>query len=404
MYKDLNTAIEILESRKNMKLGVDGLINALNDLGNPQLNLKMIHIAGTNGKGSTTNFTRSILEEAGYKVGTFTSPHLIVHNDRIRINDINIPDDRFLEYINQTQAMWDKYFLSMFEIDMMISVLYFIEEKVDYVVYEVGLGGRLDATNVIKPLITAITNVDYDHMNILGNTLEEIAFEKAGIIKQGVPLLTTEIKPEVLKVFKNQTCARNAPYKVLDAPKITLGNKAFTLHYKEDINLENQGIYQRDNANLAINIIECLNIGISPHTIKLGIEKTHWAGRFEEVVSNVYVDGAHNNQGMTKLIESLEMLPKPWIVVFSALSDKTHHAMLERLQEKVDLLIVTEFDFYRAASAKELSEGLNVTVVEDYKEAIDKGISLKEKGTLLVTGSLYFISDARAYILDKYKK
>ncbi len=400
MFKDINTAIDFLESRRNMTLGIDFLKQAFSEIGNPQEKIKAVHIAGTNGKGSTTNFTRAILQEAGYKVGTFTSPHLIHHNDRLRINDVDITDEKLLYYINKTEPLWEKYQLSMFEIDMLISVLYFLDESVDYVVYEVGLGGRLDATNVITPLVSGITNVDYDHMNILGDTIEEIAFEKAGIIKQCIPVITTETKLNVLNVIKKIAAENQASLCVLDSPKYTLGDKSFTLDIEDGITMRNQGIYQKDNANLAINLIKSLKLNIDFETIKRGIEKTHWAGRFEEIIPNVYLDGAHNDQGMTRLIESLNMLPKPWTVVFTALLDKSHHEMLEKLSSKVDNLIVTEFDFYRAEKANVLAEGLDVIVIPDYKAAIQKGLQLKAKGTLLITGSLYFISDARAYLLE----
>lgn len=403
MFNDIHLAIDYLESRRNMTLGIDNLLQALEVLGQPQNKLRCIHIAGTNGKGSTTNFTRSILQEAGYKVGTFTSPHLSHHNDRIRINDVDISDENLLHYMNQTRSLWEKYQLSMFEIDMMISILYFIDEQVDYVVYEVGLGGRLDATNVITPLVSGITNVDYDHMNILGDTLEAIAFEKAGIIKKGVPIITTENKAEVLKVFKDISCQKQAPFIILDSPQVTLKNKAFTLNLGRGIEMKNQALYQKDNANLAIQLVKSLDLDIDFDTIKKGIEKTHWAGRFEEIMPNVYLDGAHNDQGMRKLIESLEMLDKPWTVVFTALFDKSHHAMLLKLSEKVDHLIVTEFDFYRAEKAEVLAQGLDVIVESNYKKAIEKGLQLKGKGTLIITGSLYFISDARAYLLEAEK-
>lgn len=401
MFNTIDEALEVLESRRNMTLGIEYLRKVLESLDNPQLKLKCIHIAGTNGKGSTTNFTRSILQHAGYKVGTFTSPHLIKHNDRIRINDVEISDSDLLHYLNDTFHLWETYKMSMFEIDMLISILYFIDNDVDYVVYEVGLGGRLDATNVITPLVTAITNVSFDHMNILGNTLEAIAFEKAGIVKEGIPLITTETKDVVLNVFKDVSEKHNATLTVLDPPVVKMHHKSFTLSYKEDIVLNNQGMYQKDNANLAIHIVDSLDLEVSPLTIKKGIENTHWAGRFEEVLPDIYLDGAHNMQGVISLVESLDMLPKPWIVVFTALGDKAHHEMLELLIEKVDTLIITEFDFYRAEKANVLGKGLDVVIEPDYKKAIELGKQLKKEGSLLVTGSLYFVSDAREYLLSR---
>ncbi|HZJ86735.1 MAG TPA: folylpolyglutamate synthase/dihydrofolate synthase family protein [Erysipelothrix sp.] len=401
MFKDIDTALSNLEERRNMVLGIDHLYEVLAGLNNPQNNLKMIHIGGTNGKGSTTNFVRSILEKAGFKVGTFTSPHLISHHDRIRLNDIPISDEDLLKYINKTYPLWEKHSLSMFEIDMIISLLYFNDKKVDYVIYEVGLGGRLDATNVIKPLVSAITNVHFDHTNILGDTLELIAKEKAGIIKGHTPLLTTSTNQEVITVLKKECAKKSAPLKIVEEVKYTKNKKSFTLHKEEDITLVNQGLYQKDNANLAINIIKELDLNMPFSIIKKGIENTHWQGRFEEVVENVYVDGAHNERGVQMLIESLDMLERPITLVFSALSDKDHHSMLLELQKHVDKIIVTEFDFYRKEKADVLARGINATIIKDYQEAIDVGI--KEKGTLLISGSLYFVSVVRKYLLEAYR-
>ena len=290
----------------------------------------------------------------------------------------------------------------MFEIDMLISILYFIDEKVDWVIYEVGLGGRLDATNVIKPVVSAITNIDYDHMNILGDSLDKIAFEKGGIIKENSALITTEQKEVPLRVLEELCNQRHAKFMSLELPDINKRLGSFNFKVKDiDIELKGQGLYQRDNATLAISIVKYLDLNIENSLIKKAVESTSWAGRFEEIQPNVYLDGAHNKEGVRRLIESLPMLPKPWVVVFSALGDKDHHDMIENLKNHVDTLIITEFDFYRAAKAEELNEGFGVSTYKDFREAINKGLELKENGTLLVTGSLYFISDARAYLLEK---
>lgn len=398
---NINDLVMELESRRNMTLGIDNLTAVFESLGNPQYDLKTVHIAGTNGKGSTTNFTRSILQTASYKVGTFTSPHLIKHNDRIRINDVPISDVDLYKYIKKTYHLWEPFKLSMFEIDMLISVLYFLDEKVDWVVYEVGLGGRLDATNVIKPVVCGITNIDFDHMNILGNTLSEIAFEKGGIIKDGGALITTEVKEEALVVLRDLCAKRKASFSNPVLPEVSTFSGGFDFEVDGiKLSLHNQGIYQRDNATLSIKLIKALNLDISDEVIKLGVESTQWAGRFEAVRDGVYLDGAHNSQGVKRLIESLPMLPRPWIVVFSALGDKDHHDMIASIKDNVDTLILTEFEFYRAATVETLSEGFGVVTYKDFKKAIDEGMKLKGKGTLLVTGSLYFISQAREYLLE----
>ena len=175
MFKTTHDFIDYCTNRMNKgRFNLDHFKALLEKLGNPQLKLKTVHIAGTNGKGSTTDYLRSILQTAGYKVGTFTSPHLEVHNDRIRINNVYISDEELLEYGNRFYTLIEENELSMFEIDTLIAIYYFCEKNVDIALFEVGLGGRLDATNVILPLVSLITSIGYDHMDILGHTLEEI--------------------------------------------------------------------------------------------------------------------------------------------------------------------------------------------------------------------------------------
>lgn len=395
MFKDIDHALSVLIERKNMTLGIDYLNDCLIFLGNPQNRLNCIHIGGTNGKGSTTNYVRSILQESGYKVGTFTSPHLVSHNDRIRINNIPISDEKLLYYLNETYPFWDRFKLSMFEIDMLISILYFLDEEVEWVVYEVGLGGRLDATNVITPKVIGITNVDFDHMGILGDTLDKIAYEKAGIFKKDVPIYTTETKLECLEVFSDRSQKLNAVVNQVKIPKYQ-GNYNFNVLGIE-IELVDQGIYQIDNATLAIYLIKALELEIKDSVIKKAIENTNWPGRFERVRDNLFLDGAHNEVGVLKMLKTLSDYPRPWRVVFTALGDKDHQKMVKTLYDAVDELIITEFDFYRAASARDIANNLNVRVIKDYKQAIDYLLK-NSKGTSVVTGSLYFISDARAYL------
>lgn len=399
MFDTLKEALEVLEARKNRRLGIDGLLNALPEYNNPQNALSCIHIGGTNGKGSTTDFTRSILENAGYRVGSFTSPHLIAHNDRIRINNEPIADDVLLQYINDTHAVWEKHGLSMFEIDMLISLIYYRDQKVDVCIYEVGLGGRLDATNVIIPKVSAITHVDFDHMDILGDTLEKIAFEKAGIIKQGVPMLTTEKQKSAQDVIKEVARQRQAPYLQINIPDYKVDQKSVTFKvFDTEISLVNQPIYQVENATLAAYIVKQYDPQISSDTIKSGLELTHWAGRFEEIRESVYLDGAHNMNGVTKLIESLQLLPKPWTILFTALKDKEYKTMVSMLEAQADTLIITEFNFSRAESAENLAMGHDAIVIKDKYEAIDYGLNHRNGGTFIITGSLYFISEAREYL------
>ncbi|NMB18088.1 MAG: bifunctional folylpolyglutamate synthase/dihydrofolate synthase, partial [Erysipelothrix sp.] len=311
------------------------------------------------------------------------------------INNIPISDEKLLYYLNETYPFWDRFKLSMFEIDMLISILYFLEEEVEWVVYEVGLGGRLDATNVITPKVIGITNVDFDHMGILGDTLDKIAYEKAGIFKKDVPIYTTETKLECLEVFSDRSQKLNAVLNQVKIPKYK-GNYNFYVLGIE-IELVDQGIYQIDNATLAIYLIKALELEIKDSVIKKAIENTNWPGRFERVRDNLFLDGAHNEVGVLKMLKTLSDYPRPWRVVFTALGDKDHRKMVKTLYDAVDELIITEFDFYRAASARDIAKNLNVRVIKDYKQAIDYLLK-NSKGTSVVTGSLYFISDARAYL------
>ena len=193
-FQKAEDVIAIIEQRKNRGYGLDHFKQYMASLGNPQNRLRSIHVAGTNGKGSTTNDIRSILQAAGYKVGSFTSPFMITHLDRIRINDQDIREDAFLEITNRFYDSWMEWDLSMFEIDMCIAVFYYLEEQADFCVFETGLGGRKDATNILQPLVSVITNIGMDHMEFLGDTLEKIAGEKAGIVKEDIDLLPKRIR------------------------------------------------------------------------------------------------------------------------------------------------------------------------------------------------------------------
>ncbi|WP_342621595.1 folylpolyglutamate synthase/dihydrofolate synthase family protein [Erysipelothrix sp. P66] len=403
MFRQIEPALEALMKRKNQTYGIDLFRQCLEDMGNPQDSLSCIHIGGTNGKGSTTNYTRAILQEAGYTVGTFTSPHLTVHNDRIRINNQNITDSDLLMYINVTEPFWDRYQLSMFEIDVLISFLYFLDQDVDYAIYEVGLGGRLDATNVIHPLISGITNIGLDHMNILGDTIEKIAAEKAGIIKPNTPLFTTESKSSCLEVFHQHAHCMQTEVHPIQTPVPHRSGMAYHFEVLGDsYSIENQGIYQVANASLAINLVKALpQLAISTQTIQNAILNASWAGRFERVSDGVYVDGAHNEMGIEMLVRSMEMLPRPWIAVFTALKDKDYTLMINKLESVFDEVIITQFDFYRSESAENLAFGHHVTIIKNQYDAIDAGIKHRNHGTCVVTGSLYFISEARDYLKKK---
>lgn len=408
MFKTTHDFIDYCTNRMNKgRFSLDHFKALLEKLGNPQLKLKTVHIAGTNGKGSTTDYLRSILQTAGYKVGTFTSPHLEVHNDRIRINNVYISDEELLEYGNRFYTLIEENELSMFEIDTLIAIYYFCEKNVDIALFEVGLGGRLDATNVILPLVSLITSIGYDHMDILGHTLEEISFEKAGIIKENIPLITAEDKENCLFVFKSVCEERSSDFlKIHPAKNVIIGDSIQYEYHHLIIQLNTLAIYQIKNSSLAI---ECalylreLGYTISDENIRMGISSTQWKGRFETISLNphIIIDGAHNMHGIDALVESTRLCKKPLIIVFSALKDKETEKMIHALVDIGDEVIVTEFEFYRAATLETLSMNNRVTSIRNPYDAIKYAINQSAGGTCLITGSLYFISEVRQVLLPQ---
>ena len=408
MFKTTHDFIDYCTNRMNKgRFNLDHFKALLEKLGNPQLKLKTVHIAGTNGKGSTTDYLRSILQTAGYKVGTFTSPHLEVHNDRIRINNVYISDEELLEYGNRFYTLIEENELSMFEIDTLIAIYYFCEKNVDIALFEVGLGGRLDATNVILPLVSLITSIGYDHMDILGHTLEEISFEKAGIIKENIPLITAEDKENCLFVFKSVCEERSSDFlKIHPAKNVIIGDSIQYEYHHLIIQLNTLAIYQIKNSSLAI---ECalylreLGYTISDENIQMGISSTQWKGRFETISLNphIIIDGAHNMHGIDALVESTRLCKKPLIIVFSALKDKETEKMIHALVDIGDEVIVTEFEFYRAATLETLSMNNRVTSIRNPYDAIKYAIKQSAGGTCLITGSLYFISEVRQVLLPQ---
>ena len=395
MFNTEKELLEALFARKNQTYGADNLKKLLNDLDNPQDRLISIQIGGTNGKGSTTNYLRSILNESEYRVGTFTSPHLVTHRDRIRIDDQMISDEKFVMYANKTYQYWEPYQLSMFEIDFLISVLYFIDHKVDFAIYEVGLGGRLDATSVLHPKLIGITNISYDHMGILGNTISEIAQEKAGIFKEKTAIITNEKGTEALEVLKKNADAKHSKLTILDSVAVKEVNNDYYISKPVPYVLKNQAYYQIENSQLALNLALALDIKLNDPAKAL--QSAQWAGRFEQVSHNVFIDGAHNEAGIEALIKTLQTYPKPWTVVFAVLKDKDYNKMIADLAAVSDNFILTEFDFPRALKVAEY-KGQAVESKQSYKEAINSALQAQSTGTVIITGSLYFISEARHYL------
>ena len=283
------------------------LTNALllaNHLNNPEKNLKCIHVAGTNGKGSTSHMLASILQEAGYKVGLYTSPHLRDYRERIKINGGEISEDFVCDFINKNKTFFESNDMSFFEMTVGLAFEYFAKEKVDIAIIEVGMGGRLDATNIITPLVSVITNIGLDHTQFLGNTLEAIAFEKAGIIKPNIPVVIGEFTPETKSVFLTKTAANNS--------EIYFSSDIIKKEYSSDL----VGDYQIHNKKTVVQTISIVNskgtYKISEDNIKSGLlnvkKNTGLEGRWQQLgkYPKIICDTAHNKNGLEIVLKQIQ--------------------------------------------------------------------------------------------------
>ncbi|MBU5245742.1 bifunctional folylpolyglutamate synthase/dihydrofolate synthase [Bacillus halotolerans] len=411
-----------------VKPGLDRMKQLMARLDHPEKKIFALHVAGTNGKGSTVAFIRSMLQEAGYTVGTFTSPYIITFNERISVNGTPITDEEWVTLVNQVKPIVEALDQTEhgqpteFEIMTACAFLYFAAyHQVDFVIFETGLGGRYDSTNVVEPLLTVITSIGHDHMNILGNTIEEIAGEKAGIIKEGIPIVTAVTQPEALQVIRHEAERKSAPFQSLHDTSRIYNEKAlpageqFSLKTGEtcyeDIRTSLIGTHQRQNAALSILAAEWLNreniAEISDAALRSGLVKAAWPGRLELVQEHppVFLDGAHNEEGIDKLTETMKQrFPDSDIcVVFSALKDKPYHDMIKKLETIAHSIHFASFDFPRASLAKDLYDASEISS-KSWNEDPEHVIKLIEskKGSndiVLITGSLYFISDIRKRML-----
>ncbi len=422
----IETALEWIHSslKFNIRPGLTRIEALLKLLGNPEKELSMLHIAGTNGKGSTVAFTRGILEQLGLTVATFTSPFIETFGERMAINGHPIPDEKLIKYVEQLKPLVEEMDkderlagITEFEIITALAFRYFADEHVDVALIEVGLGGLLDSTNVIQPVATAITTIGMDHMDILGDTLEKIAAQKAGIIKPDTPLVTGKIADEALAVIAETAQTNQAKHYQygIDYQVEILENERF--NYKDDeihlLNLEKSllGLHQIDNAALAVKLTMVyahkVGLSLSEEAIREGLRRTFWPARMEEVSQAplTLLDGAHNVHAMQRLLENFknEFSGRKITILFSALVTKDITEMIKMLQT-VDnsKLILTTFDYPKALKLEDFAylEKENVTLAEDWKSTYASlKENLHEDDVLLMTGSLYFMSQIRAYIL-----
>lgn len=420
-------AVEWIHSRLkfNIRPGLSRVAALLKLLGNPENELSMIHIAGTNGKGSTVAFTRSIFMQAGLKVASFTSPFIETFGERMSINAQPIPDDKLVYYVKLIKPLVEQLDadeqlsgITEFEIITAMAFKYFADERVDIAVIEVGLGGLLDSTNVITPVVSGITTIGLDHIDILGSTLEEIAAQKAGIIKPGIPVVTGNIVHEALQVIL-ETARKNVArlYQFKYDYRVELEkNEHFDFYSAgqmiEDIEKSLTGLHQVENAAMAIELslvyADKVGISLTVQQIREGIKKAYWPARMEKLGENplVLLDGAHNVHAMERLLQNLktEFCGKKITIIFSAINTKDIEQMVKMLQTvENSRLILTTFDYPKALHLEDFRylEDDEVELAPSWQLALVRMKKmLKEDEVLLITGSLYFSSQVREFLLN----
>ena len=398
MFANTAEAVKWVSSRRKTDYSLDHFREVCHSLGDPQDGLYIIHVAGTNGKGSTVNYLADLLMSQGFKVGTITSPQYLTYLDRIRINGRNIDEASFLEIVNENYDLFIQNGLSMYEMDYLIMCSYFLKENVDIAIVETGIGGRYDPTNVSEHTkLSIITSIGYDHMELLGDTLEKICYDKSGIIKENSDVLCGKLSGECLDIVRQEAAKKNAHVYVLDDFDVLSENR-FRFHEREYI-LSSFASYQLHNASLAIYALELTarkkGFEIDYEKAAEALEKSLWHLRFEIVKENprVILDGAHNTHGIEAMLKSFDRFFGSKCIIFSALKRKEYRKMAEMLKEHCDRLIITSFENGEAIGPKEMAD---YEVVEDYREAIAEAMISYDN--ILICGSLYFLSDVVLHV------
>ena len=382
-----NQILKELYNLENVKFK-QSLVNMkvlLKKLHNPEKNLRCIHVAGTNGKGSVCAMISSILSNAGYKVGMYTSPHLKKFNERIRINNKLSSDKEIAQYYLRVKKHVTNQ--TFFEITTAMAFLYFKEKNVDFAVLEIGLGGRLDSTNVITPLVSIITNIGMEHTEYLGNTIEKIAYEKAGIIKKNVPVVTAT-EGKALATIKKISNQRNSKL-------IAVNNKK--INYK----LRFKGEFQKQNASIAAKAIEILKnndkIKITKYNIIDGLKNTKWPGRFQFIAKNILIDSAHNPSGFKTLVKELKNIDyNKLILIIGFSNDKDIKAISKIINPKAYKTIITKSDNEKAEKPKIIQKYFNTNsiIINNPKKALKYAKKIAAKNDLiLITGSIFLVGE-----------
>ncbi|UJD01016.1 bifunctional folylpolyglutamate synthase/dihydrofolate synthase [Streptococcus oralis] len=396
----------------NFRSGLGRMQQAVDLLGNPERTYPIIHVTGTNGKGSTIAFMRELFVAHGKKVGTFTSPHIISIHDRICINGQPIADEDFIRIASQVKEMEKTLLethdqLSFFELLTLIALIYFKEQRVDLVLLEVGIGGLLDTTNVVTGEIAVITSIGLDHQETLGDSLEEIAEQKAGIFKSGKKAVIAKLAPEA--EFVCQKRAKELDVDLYQAGQdfaLKTGNFSSSLASFSQLEIGLEGAYQQENAALALQTFLLFMASreerVEEELTRQALKETHWAGRLERIRPQIYLDGAHNLPALTRLVEFIQEKIQQGFqvqILFGALKRKNYQGMLGYLTEQLPQveLKVTGFDHQGSLDEKDVAGYDLIPSYGDFiREFEDKA---NDQDLLFVTGSLYFISEVQASLL-----
>ncbi|MCC8103019.1 MAG: bifunctional folylpolyglutamate synthase/dihydrofolate synthase [Clostridiales bacterium] len=396
-------------------------------IGRPERKMKVIHVAGTNGKGSVCAFLSSILTEAGHHTGLFTSPHLVEITERFEIDGTPVSHEEFACAFTRVKQAIDEmvadgfahpaYFETLFAVGLLI----FEEKEVEYLVLETGLGGRLDATNLVeRPIACVITSISLDHMEYLGDTVAKIAGEKAGIIKEGVPVVYDGRDPEAAAVIAAQAEKMHAMAYRYDASMCQILGKTdksidFLLDsgYDEKMNVTVPYLapYQVVNSSLALIALRVIDPGraISTAQAVAGIARTRWPGRMETVMPGVVLDGAHNADGVKEFIRTIQGIPGKLSLLFSAVADKEYERMIQEICEDVRLssVVVTQVGGSRIVPADELAgvfrkyTSVPVTAKANVREAFETALAQRGDGMLFCAGSLYLVGELKALLAER---
>lgn len=433
------------------KIGTENLASLLERLGNPQDKTRVIHVAGTNGKGSTAKALATLLMEAGFHVGLFTSPHLVSINERIKYDNSDISEEDFVWAFETVQKQFTVH-PSFFEVMFAMAAVYFEKKKPDYVIYETGMGGRLDATNVVKPELCMITSVGLDHMEYLGDTIEKIAEEKAGIIKPSVPIVYFKRDAVSSGIIEAKAKISNSPVAAVEISQYIINeidDKTidFSLHNRyynyDHLKIKRTSLYQVENACLAVTAFSILmkhqitardfadsdrcmsnevsdrcmqNIGdeqIRNRVIQKGLLNFSWEGRMEELAQGVYVDGAHNPEAIDSYCKTLQLLHngKKKILIFAVVKDKDYDTMIKTLAEKLSFekIIVAGVANKRKAPVSFIADrfetytGRRVDACDSISEAMERAFEYRKQipdSAIYCVGSLYLVGEVKKWMKE----